>query len=205
MSEPKTRARTIRTVAPGILHWTLLDDRIKARSDAYAVVADGRSVLIDPLPLVERTLPRLGAVDAICLTGSFHQRAAWRYRRLLGVKVLAPRGAKNLEERPDVWYARGDRLPGGLRAIHAPGPTEAHYVFHLARGRGALFCSDALMHVGRSVRFIPSKYHDNPALTRRSVERLLKLPFSTLCFNHGSPIVRGAKSAIRDAFRVDAG
>lgn len=205
MSEPKTRSRTVRTAAPGILHWTLLDDRIKVRSDAYAVVADGSSVLIDPLPLVERALPRLGAVEAICLTGSCHQRSAWRYREKFGVKVHAPRGAQNLEERPDVWYARGDRLPGGLRAIHAPGPTEAHYAFHLARGKGALFCSDALMHFGRSVRFIPSRYHDNPMLTRRSVMRLLKLSFATLCFNHGSPMVRGAKAAIREALRIDAG
>jgi glyoxylase-like metal-dependent hydrolase (beta-lactamase superfamily II) len=204
MSEPKTRSRTVRRAAPGILHWTLLDDRIKVRSDAHAVVTNGRTVLIDPLPLVERALPRLGAVEAICLTGSCHQRSAWRYRDLFGVKVHAPRGAQNLEERPDVWYARGDRLPGGLRAVHAPGPTDAHYAFHLPRGRGTLFCSDALMHFGRSVRFIPSRYQDNPMLTRRSVERLLKLPFATLCFNHGSPLLHGAKAAIRAAFRAEA-
>ncbi len=205
MSEPKVQARTVRTVVPGVFHWTLIDNRIKFRSDAYAVMFDGRAVLIDPLPLADRALARLGDVEAICLTGSFHQRSAWRYRRLFDVKVHAPRGARNLEERPDVWYGRGDRLPGGLRAIHAPGPAEAHYVFHLARGRGALFCSDALMRIGRAVRFIPSKYQDNPALTRQSVRRLLKLPFATLCFNHGSPLVRGARAVIREAIRVDAG
>jgi glyoxylase-like metal-dependent hydrolase (beta-lactamase superfamily II) len=192
-------------VVPGVLHWTLLDDRIKVRSDAHAVVVEGRTVLIDPLPLDEPALARLGTVDAICLTGSFHQRAAWRYRRQCTARVYAPQGARGLEEQPDVWYGKGDRLPGGLRAIHAPGPTDAHFAFHAARGRGVLFCSDSLMHFGRSVRFIPSKYQDNPALTRRSVRRFLDLSFSTLCFNHGSPLARGAKAAIRDALKVDAG
>lgn len=203
MSEPRTRARRVRTVEPGILHWTLIDNRIKVRSDAHAVVENGRSVLIDPLPLPDRLLGRLGEVTAICLTGAFHQRSAWRYRRRFDVPVFAPRGARKLEERPDRWYGPGDRLPGGLRALHAPGPTEAHYAFHLARGRGALFCSDSLMHFGSAVRFIPDKYQDDPARTRRSVQSYLRRRFATLCFNHGTPITRGAKAAIREAMAAD--
>src|ERR1044071_4995313 len=79
MSEPRSKARTIEKVAPGILNWLLHDDRIDYRSDAHAVVLRGKTVLIDPLPLTSAALGRLGKVEAICLTGSWHQRAAWTY------------------------------------------------------------------------------------------------------------------------------
>ena len=82
MSEPQAQAKKITKIAPGILHWTLKDDRIDFRSDAFAVEEEGRLVLIDPLPLTRSALKRLENVQAICLTGSCHQRSAWRYRRL---------------------------------------------------------------------------------------------------------------------------
>ena len=136
MSEPKGRALMTKTVAPGILNWHLRDERIGgARSDSHAVKRAGKIVLIDPLPLSKSALAKLGNVEAICLTGSCHQRSAWRYRKLLGVKVYAPKGAMGLEEKPDVWYRKGQILPGGLKAVHAPGPTEVHYAFHRASGR----------------------------------------------------------------------
>src|SRR5213594_1419668 len=81
MSEPRNQARKIGTVVPGILHWGLHDDRIDFRSDAHAIKVAGQTVLIDPLPLVEGALKKLGTIEAICLTGSCHQRSAWRYRK----------------------------------------------------------------------------------------------------------------------------
>ena len=47
MSGPKSRAIRIDTVTPGILNWHVHDDRIKTRSDAFAVEQGGVSVLID--------------------------------------------------------------------------------------------------------------------------------------------------------------
>ena len=199
MSEPKSRARKIDPVAPGILHWGLRDDRIGSMSDAHAVRQAGRSVLIDPLPLVDGALPGLGRVEAICLTGSCHQRSAWRYRKRFGALVYAPKGAEGLEEPPDIWYRKEDLLPGGLRAVHAPGPTEVHYAFHLERGRGALFCADILVHDGKRVRFVTDAYQDDPKRTRRTARRLLALRFGVLCFDHGPPVTRNAHAAILEA------
>lgn len=199
MSEPRSRARSIDTVVPGILHWSLRDDRIDSRSDAHAVVEAGRSVLIDPLPLVEKALQDLGNVEAICLTGSCHQRSAWRYRRRFGVKVYAPEGAEGLEEKPDVWYGKGARLPGGLVAVHAPGPTEVHYAFHLERGRGALFCADILVYERGRLGFVPGEHQDDPDRTRETARRFLDLRFATLCFSHGAPLTKDPHAAIRKA------
>lgn len=202
MSEPKGKARKTEAVAPGILNWHLHDDRIEFRSDAHAVVHRGTSVLIDPLPLTSRALRDLGTVEAICLTGACHQRSAWRYRRLLGVKVWAPKGAAGLEEKPDVWFRTGDDLPGGLVAVHAPGPTEVHYAFHLTRGRGALFCADVLTHHRTSVRFVDAAYQDDPKRTRRTAKRFLELRFAILCFDHGAPVTRRAREAVQGALEA---
>ena len=43
---------------------------------------------------------------------------------------------------------------------------------------------------------MPGEYHDDPAGTRRSVERLLELEFEVLCLDHGPPITDQPKRAI---------
>jgi glyoxylase-like metal-dependent hydrolase (beta-lactamase superfamily II) len=200
VSEPKTVAPRYEEVAPGILHWTVQDNRIDFRSDCYAIVERGRTILIDPLPLAESYLDRLGTVTAICLTGSCHQRSAWRYRRRFGARVHAPVGAAGLDERPDVSYHDRDKLPGGLTARHTPGPTEVHYSLLHSLGGGALFCADILLNRGHGqVEYVPDEFQDNPARTRSSAARFLELSFATLCFAHGEPITR--RTAVRDALR----
>ena len=51
---------------------------------------------------------------------------------------------------------------------------------------------------------VPGEYQDDPKLTRKSVRRLLVLPFRVLCPNHGAPVTIGAKKAIRRALAQDA-
>lgn len=190
MSKPQAIARNAEEIVPGVWRWFVHDDRINFESDAHAVVEDGKVTLIDPLPLKDAVLKRLGTVATICLTARCHQRSAWRYRQEFSVKVYAPHGAQGLEEEPDEWYRAGDLLPGGLEAIHTPGPEHVHYAFWLAREPGVLFCPDLLMYgAGQELDFVPAEYHDDPATTHRSVQRLLDFRFSVLCFNHSAPIV----------------
>jgi glyoxylase-like metal-dependent hydrolase (beta-lactamase superfamily II) len=181
------------------------NDQIDAESDCYVVVARGRPVLIDPLPMKARDLKRFGTVQAICLTASCHERAAWRYRKLFKVPVYAPIRAVDFEGKPDHWYKPNDRLPGGLVAVHTPGPTEAFYSFYLKRHGGIVFCADLLTHYpGEDLEFVPGEYQDDPAETRVSVQRLLNLRFKILCPSHGTPVTTHAKAAIRRALRRDA-
>ncbi|MEN8261799.1 MAG: MBL fold metallo-hydrolase [Pseudomonadota bacterium] len=202
MSEPKAIAPDAEEVVPGIWHWTVHDDRIDDESDAHAVVKAGRVTLIDPLRLGEESLRRLGTVEAICLTAACHQRSAWRYRKQFGAKVCAPKGTRLMEEAPDVRYGAGDRLPGGLQAIHTPGPENAHYALWLSREPGVLFCPDLLMHTAEGeLAFIPAEYHEDPAATRASVRHLLDLPFSVLCFDHGRPITNDPHGALRQVLK----
>jgi glyoxylase-like metal-dependent hydrolase (beta-lactamase superfamily II) len=197
MSEPHATAQRIKEVIPGVWRWFVLDDRIDAESDAHAVVEAGGVTLIDPLPLAEKALRRLEPIAAICLTAKCHQRSAWRYRKQFGVKVYAPAGVRPMEEDADVWYRAGDLLPGGLRAIHTPGPEEVHYGFYLVREPGVFFCPDLLMHEKGKVEFVPPAFHTDPAATQASVRRLLDLRFSVLCFNHGTPILDDPHATLR--------
>lgn len=197
MSEPQTAAQQAQEIAPGIWRWFVHDDRIDFESDAHAVVENGRVVLVDPLPIEEAALSRLGTVDAICLTAKCHQRSAWRYRKRFGVKVYASEGVRPMDEAADVFYRAGDMLPGGLQAIHTPGPEPVHYGFLLTRAPGVFFCPDLLMHGKGALDFVPPEFHDDPAETRASVCRLLDLSFSILCFNHGAPITHNPHAALR--------
>jgi metallo-beta-lactamase superfamily protein len=204
VTEPKTPARTLEEVVPGVLRWTVeRDERIGgAETDAHAVLDDGGSVLIDPLPLADAKLERLAPVQAICLTAQCHQRSAWRYRNRFDAPVHAPEGVRPMEDEPDAHYREGDLLPGGLRALRTPGPEEIHFSFLLEREPRVLFCSDLLTNYpGRPLDFVPLEYHDDPEQTRRTVERLLDLDFEVLCLDHGAPITDDPHTAIRRLLR----
>jgi hypothetical protein len=190
MAEPPAVAESAEEVAPGVWRWSVSNANIGgAESTAHAVQTDDGVVLIDPVRLADDVLVRLGRVTAICLTAQCHQRSAWRYRRQLGAAVHAPTGTRPMEEEPDARYAAGDELPGGLRAVHTPGPEEVHYSFLRAGQPDILFCSDLLTHYGgKSLDFVPLHYHDDPEQTRRTVEGLLDLEFELLCLDHGSPV-----------------
>ena len=207
MSEPTTFADRIETVVPGIIHWTVHDDRINFRSDAYAFSAPEGRVLIDPLPLSGKALESLGRVAGICLTGGQHQRAAWRYRRVLGVPVRAPEGATDLEEAPDEWFTVGPALPGSLRAILAPGCGPVHYAFLLERSEGgrALFCGDLVIREDDGpFALIPDKYVEDPVVVLGSVRKLVELAPEVLCPAHGAPEPSGGGEALHEALRRSA-
>lgn len=199
MSEPKAVAETVEEVVPGIWRWHVLDERIDAESDAHAVSDRGGAVLIDPLPLREAALKGLEPIVAICLTAACHQRSAFRYRRAYGVKVYAPEGCRAMDEEPDVRYRAGEMLPGGLKAIHTPGPELVHYAFWRERSPAVLFRPDLIMRdAGGDLAFIPAEYHDDPEATRGSVHRFLDLPFEVLCMDQGAPVIANPHAALRE-------
>jgi len=205
MPEPSGTAKLVGEILPGVYRFTIHDDRIDSESDSYAIIEHGKVILIDPLPMAEKDLKKLGPVEAVCLTGSCHERSAWRYRRELNVPVYAPQGGVDFEETPDRWYKAHDRLPGNLLAVHTPGPTEAHYSFYLEREGGVVFCADLLTNAGREgLAFVSGEYQDEPARTRESVRQLLELQFKVLCPNHGKPVTRRTKEAINRALEKDA-
>jgi hypothetical protein len=198
MSEPRTAADRVEEVVPGVWSWSVHDDRIDFVSTAHAVGDGDEVVLIDPLPLVSNALAELGDVTAICLTAGTHQRSSWRLRRELGARVYAPALSRQIEEEPDVRYSDGDELPGGLRAVFTPGAGTTQHTFLLEREGGVAFVPDLFTHVPeRGLRTVWDEYMHDPAEARRSIEKLLELPFSVLCLDHGAPVTDDPKGAIR--------
>lgn len=197
MAEPNAVAEAADEVAPGVWQWGVANERIGgAESTGHAVAGPEGTVLIDPVRLAPAALEALGGVTATLLTAQCHQRSAWRYRRELGARVWAPEGTRPMEEEPDERYRAGDLLPGGLRAVHTPGPEEVHFSFLLEPS--VLFCSDLLTnYAGGGLDFVPLQYHDDPPQTRRTVETLLDLDFEVLCLDHGSALSDDPKAAIR--------
>ena len=208
MSEPRSVADSVEEMQPGLYHYHVFDDRIDTGSDAYALVDAGRMVLVDPLPLDEAVADRLGTPEAIVIAVSSHQRSAWRVRKRSGARVHAPRDAPDLEAPADAWFGDGDRLPGGLRAVHAPGPAATHHVLYLASGSGVLFLADLVMRGGDGggeLRFLSDEHLSDPAAARRSARLLLEYRFDTLCFGHGRPLLRGGRQALVDLLQRDGG
>jgi glyoxylase-like metal-dependent hydrolase (beta-lactamase superfamily II) len=212
VSEPRSLAHEIEQLRPGLYRWTVADERIGgAESDAYAVAADGRVTLVDPLPVDPRALGKLGHVEAIVLTAACHQRSAWRFRRRFGAPVLVPERirvgfrAGEVEERPDIRYRGRDLLTAGLVAVHAPGPAEDMYALWAERDGGVLFVSDLLVHDEPGAPgFVPSEYQDAPARTRESVRWLAEhLPIEGVLFAHGPPILSGGREALLRALAED--
>jgi glyoxylase-like metal-dependent hydrolase (beta-lactamase superfamily II) len=199
MTEPREVADSVEEVTEGVWHWRIHNSNIGgAISSSHAVADDGGCVLIDPVRLAEEALATLPPPSTILLNATTHQRAAWRYRRELGIEVWLPEDARPGDEEADRRFAEGDVLPGGLRAIRTPGPEWPHYSFLLEREPGVLFCSDLISNDGgRELEFVPPEYHEDPAETRHSVERLLELDFSILCLDHGAPLADDPKAAIR--------
>ena len=200
MTEPSEVADVVEEITEGVWHWRIRNANIGgAISSSHAVAADDGCVLIDPVRLSDDALAALPPSRAILLNATCHQRAAWRYRRELGVEVWLPEDARPGNEEPDRRYAEGELLPGALRAIRTPGPEKPHYSFLLEREPAVLFCSDLISNNGgEELEFVPPEYHEDPAETRRRVERLLDIDFSILCLDHGAPLTGDPKAAIRN-------
>jgi hypothetical protein len=199
MTEPREIADQAEEVVGGLYHWHIHNANIGgAISSSHALVDGDVCVFIDPVRLSAEALAALPGPTAIVLTARCHQRSAWRYRREYGAEVWLPGDATAADEEPDHRYAEDDALPGGLVAVRTPGPEWPHYSFLRAAAPGVLFCSDLISHDGAGgLTFVPPAYHEDPAETRRSVERLLDLPFAVVCFDHGAPLLDDPKAALR--------
>jgi glyoxylase-like metal-dependent hydrolase (beta-lactamase superfamily II) len=206
MSEPKTKASKVETVLPGLFHWTVNDDRIDFRGDGWALQSGDQLVFVDPEPLQAPALEKLGRPTDIVLTIQSHQRAAWRYRKRFGARVHAPEGAEGLEEEPDQWYGEGASLPGGLQALHAPGPCQASYALLLDRPEGRVaFTGDLVTEDGDGgLTFVADAYQDAPRSTRESVRRLADEQVAIVCPGHGAPIRAHGAERLGDLLERDA-
>ncbi|MGI9528957.1 MAG: MBL fold metallo-hydrolase [Acidimicrobiia bacterium] len=82
-------------------------------------------------------------------------------------------------------------LPGGLTAIHTPGHTEGHAMFHSAE-LGLLFSGDGLITMNltganRGPQMIGDVFNNNPDQAWASLDRIKDVAASKLLPGHGNP------------------
>jgi glyoxylase-like metal-dependent hydrolase (beta-lactamase superfamily II) len=117
-------------------------------------------------------------------TGSREKGAHWAW--VVGEGL----GAHPMRD-PDGRYGDGDLLDAGgaeLLAVHAPGHLDDHYCF-LERRSGTLFSTDIDL-----TSFGP--WYGNPEsdieVFRRSVRKVMSLPYERVCTSHKEPFAGGA-------------
>lgn len=206
MSEPSAVVKGLETIGEGLLRLAIHDERIDHQSNGYAVIEDRIITVIDPLPVAPGLLERHGRIGAIVIACPSHQRAAFTLRAASGAAIHAPAGSRELDGVVDHSFNDGDRLPGGLQAVHAPGPFGPHYALQLDRPPGFLFVADLLLNDACSgVRFLDAPHLPDPDAARRSVRRLLDLRFERLAFGHGEPILEGGREMLRTVLDTGGG
>src|ERR671931_625838 len=93
------------------------------------------------------------------------------------------------------WSVHDDRIDF-VSTAHAVGDGDE--VVLIDREGGVAFVPDLFTHVPeRGLRTVWDEYMHDPAEARRSIEKLLELPFSVLCLDHGAPVTDDPKGAIR--------
>ena len=163
-----TLAVELRTTLRGLI---ALGAAERANMDAIRDVAEGRAEVgfID-------MLPRMGAAEL-----------AVAVRELLGPRFADPQPKLEWSD-PDRWLPDGAviELPGRtLRAIHTPGHTTGHVVFHDAAA-GLLFAGDhVLPHITPSIGFQPVIVRSSLTQYLGSLRLMLALPDTRLLPAHG--------------------
>jgi glyoxylase-like metal-dependent hydrolase (beta-lactamase superfamily II) len=96
----------------------------------------------------------------------------------------------------DIVVAEGDELPilGGIKVLHTPGHTPGSICL-LLQQEGTVIVGDLL--VNRFGLRLPSwLFTVDIGQEIRSIRSLAGIEFESICFGHGSPILRGAQPAV---------
>jgi hypothetical protein len=184
-------------IVPGVLHWTAMHPNIKFDVSSYFVTDS--ATLIDPLnPGGEDLEP-----ERIVLTTRHHRRSITDYDCPI---LCHESGLHEFADGPEVQgFAWGDELAPGVTAVEVDAISPDESGLLLEAGGGCLVIGDALMHYEEPIHFVPDQYlvdeGDDPEPVKVAIKeafgRLLDLPFDTLLFAHGTPLVGGGKEALR--------
>jgi glyoxylase-like metal-dependent hydrolase (beta-lactamase superfamily II) len=178
--------------------------------NGYALALDGGSILVDPPAPEEAEWLRFEALkpfSRIILTNRDHVRDAELFRQKFGAQLVA--GVEELKQFMPVVIDQpvreGDMIAGLLRVIQLPGKSPGEIALLLDSDShpasrehgGILFLGDAIIgNPPGALGLIPEQKLDDPALLRRSLQKLLNYQFNVLLFCDGKPVLRHGKDAV---------
>ena len=86
---------------------------------------------------------------------------------------------------------------GGLRVISTPGHSPGHSSFWQP-GRRLVFCGDVMVRRLVRLRLPFAAVTVTEDENKRSIRKLAGLDTATMCFGHGTPLVRNTALIVRD-------
>ena len=190
----------MKEILPGLFHWRVIWPDIWSLESYFLRTGTG-SVIIDPiesgrLDVVDQATD----VEAVIVTSGWHERSARLFGKRTCAPVFVPERDLCMFEDLDVFetYDDGDDLPGGIRAIGAPGLTRGEHALLSSMHSGVLFTADC---VGTTAKWAPGGMkigghpngHPNPSAT---LSHLLEPEFSHLCPGHGNPLIGNGKAEL---------
>jgi hypothetical protein len=209
----------VQELAGGLWRWTARHPEwhpgdFGAEVGCYALVAPGRTVLIDPLAPAgdDEFWPRLDGIVsgsvAVVITIPYHVRSAEAVcARFPGTTVWGHRNAaKRLGDRSIFRELAPGAEPGGVRAFTIGRPRRSEMPV-LVESHGALAFGDAVIGLPTGLRI----WSTDPVDVRRrrwyadrfvpTVEPLLSEEFDRVLVTHGPPVTRGGRKALAEALR----
>jgi glyoxylase-like metal-dependent hydrolase (beta-lactamase superfamily II) len=194
-------ATELRTITKNLYGWASFHPQWKTDFNSYALKTSEGVVFIDPLkpdPAVVEKLKALGEPIGILLTNAHHDRASDWFRKQYEIQVYAhEKATADCETKIDVLLMDGERLPGGVKAVHLPGSSAGETAYFAKAGRGIVLMGDTLLNQGdRGLTLLPDAYIEDKKQLLKSLQKLLELNFKIVTFAHGDPIVQDAREAI---------
>lgn len=99
----------------------------------------------------------------------------------------------------------GALIGGDLEVIEIEGAVSGEIVLYLPSNGGTVLVGDALVNFEPyGFTFLPRKYCLNEKQMRKSLYQLLARPAERMLFAHGTPILSGASTRLRQLLDADA-
>jgi glyoxylase-like metal-dependent hydrolase (beta-lactamase superfamily II) len=195
-----TPAHDLESTGPGLFIWHAYDPTVKTDLFSTVIVTRSGLVLVDPIPLDDQSLTdlrRFGAVFGIVVTNENHPRAAADYSEMFDAPIFTR--AAISASCPINAVDDGHSIANELRVITIDGAPPGEIALYHSGSGGMLIVGDALINFEPyGLAPLPKKYCQNEKRMRRSLLRLLDFPAERLLFAHGTPIVAGAGSRLRE-------
>jgi glyoxylase-like metal-dependent hydrolase (beta-lactamase superfamily II) len=186
---------------PFLHTWHHYDPACKTDLWSTVVSLDGKTVIIDPAELDESGIAEIRALGIpvmILLTNGNHERHSARLASTLGVPSGShPYAFSEFTHKPLMVLEPGAKLHGFV-PVPVEGAAAGEIALHCP-SKKLLIVGDAFINLEKTgFALLPDKYCLDPSALRTSARKLLDLDFDILAFAHGEPILKNAKSRLRE-------
>ncbi|HEY1172018.1 MAG TPA: MBL fold metallo-hydrolase [Verrucomicrobiae bacterium] len=193
-------ATEVQEILPGVFRWECFSPEHKVELTSHAVLVDGQLFIFDPIGLTVSAKQRLLSdhhVAAIVLTNENHERSADEWRKETNAPVWASAEAKLVLENVNRWEAGTVRW-NSWEIVPLPGGAGGEVAL-CWRERSLVVLGDAVFNLPKyGFDVLPKKYCRDQAMLKTSLLKLIEMPFDTVIFAHGTPLLKVASVKIRE-------